>query len=378
MDELRMVRELLGEPAPPRPEVTASARARLTGPDTSRRTRRRRFPVTIVAPVGAAAAVTAVAVLLASLPHRTAAPDGRVTGGPAGAGGLTPARYWVQRGLVGNYLRVGQAGNRYVVLESVAVQLWTPVSKLASPSISQALSVRPASPADQRAWRAAGSPTVWNGTGQDTGIASPQGDSDGSLRPLKAGQGTLVTGGVGYGIAGFYWFGRQLSVRQLAALTTSPATLKQLLYKQYTSEGGGSGGFGSFLISALPPLMALPVSTALRSAMYRVLADLPGVLDLGQRSDVTGQRGVALAVDGRFSGCGNQISLNSGSGTRATFSSCGVQQILIVNPATWLPVAEELRYTSLPPGQSWSGPDGLFSYEVFGTSYWTRANPPVT
>jgi hypothetical protein len=41
------------------------------------------------------------------------------------------------------------------------------------------------------------------------------------------------------------------------------------------------------------------------------------------------------------------------------------------------PVAEELRYTSLPPGQSWPAPGGLFSYELFGAGYWTNANPPV-
>lgn len=41
-----------------------------------------------------------------------------------------------------------------------------------------------------------------------------------------------------------------------------------------------------------------------------------------------------------------------------------------------MPLAEELRYASLPSGDSWSAPDGLFSYELFGTPYWTNQDLP--
>jgi hypothetical protein len=380
MDELQLVRDLFDEPALPRPEVTIAARARLTGGDTRPRTARprtawpragRRFSVPVAAPIGAAAAVTAVAVVLALLPHGPSAPTG---GAPASGGPLTTGRYWVQPGVVGNYLRVGSAGDRYVVLERVAVQRWTPLSKLVSPAVEQPLSVTPASPADMLAWRAAGSPAVWTDTGQDTSIASPQGYTEGFSFPLKAGHGKPTAAGVTFGTGGFYWFGRQLSARQLHSLSASPAALKQLLYKQFETEGP-DGSFASYLVSALPPLMSLPVTTSVRSALYQVLARLPGVEQL---SSLDGKRVTALAVTGHYTSCGSQISLDSGSGLRATFSSCGVQQVLIVSPATWLPVEEELRYTSLPPGQSWSAPDGLFSYELFGTSYWTSAKPPVT
>jgi hypothetical protein len=383
MDELQMVRELFAEPAPPRPEVTAAARARLTGSDARSRAGRygrprgwRHFPVTVAAPVGAAAAVTAVAIVLASLPHAPSAPGGGVTSGPAQAGQLESGRYWVQPGVVGNYLRVASAGDRYVVLEKVAVQQWTPQSKLASPSIEQPLSVQPASPADEAAWRAAGSPTVWTDVGQDVSIASPQGFTNGFSFPLKAGRGKPAASEVGYGSAGFYVFGKQLSARQLLALTANPATLKRFLYQQYKS-GGWRGGFGSYLVSALPPLLTLPVTTQVRSALLHVLTSLPGTRNLGRTRGVVGLPGIGVAVDEKWSSCGNDISLESGSGLRPTFSSCGVQQILIVNPVTWLPIAEELRYTSLPPGQSWSAPAGMFSYELFGAGYWTNANPPV-
>ena len=47
-----------------------------------------------------------------------------------------------------------------------------------------------------------------------------------------------------------------------------------------------------------------------------------------------------------------------------------------MNPATGLPLAEELRYAALPPGQTWSAPDGLFSYEIYGSGHWTYTSPP--
>lgn len=65
-------------------------------------------------------------------------------------------------------------------------------------------------------------------------------------------------------------------------------------------------------------------------------------------------------------------------GTGAVFSSCTTQEILIINPAAGLPLAEELRYVGLPRGQHWTAPDGLFSYELFGQSHWTNDNPPAT
>jgi len=386
MDELEMIRELFAEPEPPRPAVVSSARARLTGkyaPGLSRP----RFRVSIAAPVAAAAVVTAVAVVLASLPHGPAAPAGQAGGASSAASDpaaapsspvtLASGRYWVQAGVVGNYLRVGQPGHRYVMLEKVAVQSWWAQSvKLTSPSLSQPLSVTPATAADQEAWRAAGAPAVWASVGQDTTLANPQGFTGGFSYPLKAGAGKLVAGAVGYGIGGFFVFGRPYSARQLLALPASPAALKQRLIKQEKSDKW-DGSFASYLSSTLPGLMTLPVSAAVRHALYQVLASQPGVRDLGQVSDVAGQRGTGLAVTGHWSGCGNEIAITkAGSGPAPTFASCAVQQILIVNPATWIPVAEELRYTALPPGQSWSPLGGMFSYELFKAGYWTNANPP--
>jgi hypothetical protein len=90
---------------------------------------------------------------------------------------------------------------------------------------------------------------------------------------------------------------------------------------------------------------------------------------------VSGRQGVAVGYTGRYADCGNGLPLNGTGLYRVLFTSCSVQQVLVIDPATGLPQAEELRYAQLPPGQKWA-PGGLFSYEIFGQSHWTNHNVP--
>ena len=57
------------------------------------------------------------------------------------------------------------------------------------------------------------------------------------------------------------------------------------------------------------------------------------------------------------------------------FPYCVVQQRLVIDPSTDLPMAQELRYQDLPAGQKWLAPDGLFSFEIYGTPKWTNTLP---
>jgi hypothetical protein len=127
-----------------------------------------------------------------------------------------------------------------------------------------------------------------------------------------------------------------------------------------------------------PALLTLPVTPAVRAALYRMLAGLPGVRSLGPVTDAGGRAGVAVALSGRYSGCGQESALHSGGGTeeRPTFASCVVEQRLVIDPASGMPLAQELRYAGLPPGQHWSAPDGLFSFRLFRAAGWTGASPP--
>ena len=415
MDELLLVRDFFGDPAPPDPIVVAAAKARLAAgePPAARprarwpRGRLARFGLPAVAVAVAAAIVAAVLVQGPAPARRPAAPAGsRQAGGlaifqlPAGAvvGGTAgseqdvllmaartaasaplsrPARYYVTPGLVGNFMRVGPAGNRYTVLEVVDRQYWAATNpRDGSPDMSQALYVRLASPADEAAWRRDGSPRVWKSTGQEAALATPTGTSEGWLLPLSAARGKLTAMTAAYGSQPFNVGSKALSLRQLRALPADPARLKTLLSAGW-SPAWGLGSATSYLFQTVPAVLEMPVTPAVRAALYRLLAGLPGVRSLGTVTDVAGQQGVAVAHTEKYTGCGRQIGLTSTETTSgAMFSWCTVQQILIIGPGDGMPLAEELRYTQLPPGQHWSAPDGLFSYEVFGTPYWTGRDRP--
>lgn len=426
MDELQLVRDFYGTPPPPSEDTVASARALLAGQVPS--VARRRI-VRYGAPATAVAAAAAVAVALAvqspaqntaarkvaapSTLHRSAPGSGssapspaasglRVFSLPAGAAVGTPSgsarvtlqaaaaevasapqpttgRYYVTDGTVGRFLREGPASNPYVVLDLAFAENWAARSpKDGSPQFGQQLSVQLASPADRAAWQRDGSPTVWPDTPQYLGLLPVAGID----RPLTTARGKLVSIGATYGGQQFQVGTQNLTLRQLHALPADPARLKTLLLK------GSAPGYGSsiqdqisYLLQSVPEVLEMPVTPAVRAALYEMLAALPGMQNLGTVTDVGGQQGYAVGYTASYDhGCGGQIDLAKQAKGEdpftVTFPSCSSEQVLIIDPGTGMPLAYELRYASLPAGDSWSAPDGLLSYELFGTPYWTNHNRP--
>ena len=300
-----------------------------------------------------------------------------IAGAAAKAAAPAAGRYWVTPAVAGNFVEVGTPKNHYLVLEKVATQTWAAsAASDGSPSVEQPLGVQLASAADQAAWHRAGSPAQWSDAAQDTGLADPQGYANsGRLAPLSAGPGKQVVSTVNSGGPPFAVGNELLSLAQLRALPADPATLKAMLLQVWNS---GYGDAQAYLFEAMPPILRMPVTPAVRSALYQMLAGLPGMQSLGEVTDAAGQRGVAVAYTTKYTGCGGVLDLGGtgAAGFQTTFAYCTVQQILVMNPATGLPLAEELRYAKLPPGQSWSAPDGLFSYEIYTAGRWTNASPP--
>jgi hypothetical protein len=410
VDELQLVRDYFGEPPQPDPGVAAAAKARMFAGGSAVRRRFTRRPLAarrnslllrlgIPAVAAAAAAAVAAVLLQAPAPRVSREADGigvfQLPGDAAvgGSGGSAraillmaartaaqatqpaPERYYVTPGTVGNVLRVGPPGDRYLVLEVVGTQDWAATNRPeGSPDLSQARYVQAASPADKAAWRRDGSPRVWQHVGQETSVADPTATS-GWMRPLSTAPGRLAAGLVVYGAGPFVVGNRSFSLRQLQALPADPGKLQALLLAGW-SAGEGMGSSTSDLFQEVPRVLEMPVTPAVRSALYQLLASLPGVQSIGPITDVAGQQGVAVAYTARYTGCGRQFDPASSGNPPPLFASCTVQQVLIIGPDDGMPLAEELRYTQLPAGQHWSAPDGLFSYEVFGTPYWTNHDRP--
>jgi hypothetical protein len=284
-------------------------------------------------------------------------------------------RYWVNDAVVGNFIRVGRPGDRYEILEKTSIPDWTAsAAKARSLQFMQKLGVQLASAADRAPWRRAGSPTTWNVDPEIT-VADPQGGDMGFDGDLTARAGKLIDFGLetSSNNRNFAFGSAMLSIRQLQALPADPARLKKLILRG--AGNLGEGGADSYLFQDTPSLLTLTVTPAVRAALYRMLAGLPGVRRLGQVRDVAGQRGIAVALTDRFSPCGYH-GADGGDTEGWNFRSCVVQQRLVINPNTGLPLAQELRYVGLPKGQRWMTPDGLFSYQLFGANHWTNATPP--
>jgi hypothetical protein len=383
--------------------------------------RRRSLPVTAGAIAGTVAVVAAV-----SLTAGGTAPAARLSVFrlPAGAAGTAPGtaaggrrilltaasaaargesaqtgRYWVSPARVGNFIPVGHGDDHYLILEKATDDQYMASKPYgSSPEVVQQLSVQLASPADRAAWQRAGSPATWH-VDQEYGLATPQGPSEENLFAVRAGRDPLPWDiGATSASKPFAIGNTFLSARQLLALPAAPGPLRRLLLGG--GAGGWPGGVSSYLFQTVPMALDLPVTPAVRAALYHVLASLPGVRSAGQVRDVAGQLGPAVTLTGRYAPCGHYSAGRFvQTGTRWQrgitmqgkhirvkepvghtvggwmFSSCLVQQRLVINPASGLPMAQELRYVRLPVGHTWSAPGGLFSYEIFGTPHWTSALP---
>ena len=80
-------------------------------------------------------------------------------------------------------------------------------------------------------------------------------------------------------------------------LPTRPAALLRVLKRELKGEGGQTNA-ASLFNQISNGLLFNATSPALRSALYQVLAHLPGVELLGERRDPLGRRGVAIAIHG--------------------------------------------------------------------------------
>jgi hypothetical protein len=267
---------------------------------------------------------------------------------PAATTGL----YWrTQTTSLDNQL-TGSPGNPYIVQSRGRTDSWTARSaKTDSFAISQSLGAQPATPADIAAWRKDGSPKNFT-------IVVPKSDTQGKLdlpsAPGKPWRDKLngPDGSV------FALGGTNVTVAQLQALPTDPAALKKYLLGIFETPGNAGGDLPTkqnewlFRI-ATGIIWSMPVTPQTRAAAYRMLAALPGVQSLGTVQDSAGRSGPAVAVV-------------------ASWPTGTVQDRLVINQQTGLPLAEEYRQLSgghLPAGS-------LVNANIVDFAGWTNGTPP--
>lgn len=418
MDDLNAVRDLLSAP-PPSPQVTAEGRARLvasfaaqtTTPNpqknlhmaTQTRPRSRRSAAEAgrlrgalqtarwtalgAGLLGAVAAVTAVitsgtapgggpdSTTLAQPPSADAStgssarPDAKPSArqillAAAASVAKTSANgdYWVNH-VVGGSTQPDPSG-KYWLERTYSEQLWaSPEAGKPTWLITQFLGVKPATPEDEEAWRADGSPKTWTYPGRRITEGGRSFVTESLTITAAAGPREVRREDAG-GSLGMLTNGEPMTPDRLGKLPATPEGLRDYLeavIKKRAADGSvpplGQGQSADLWLydMGVHIIMRFPVSPKVRAAAYRMIASLPGVTAVGEVTDPLGRRGRAVSIPR----------------TTDTGESEGVDR-LVVDAETGLPLA--LEHTNAPD-PSRQGATGY--YEAVIETRWTDEKPDL-
>lgn len=249
---------------------------------------------------------------------------------PAGS-----STYWYVEEHIGSLHKV--PGKHYTVAARTEHRYWTAAAKNKQWSQSLDLGARPATKADEAAWKADGSPTSWNLEGETltyAGKGEIQHDAPG-------GTGDIVPMG-------------DIPLRVLATLPTDEQALRKRLFTLVDKDYNAPKEIldGIVVDTAVRLATTLPSTPALRAAAYRLLAAEPGVRSLGDVKDHTGRTGYAVALP----------------------SPHGPVEIrLIFDKSTGMPLGTETVATRSGDGVS---KGDLQDYTTITSMKWTEDAPP--
>ncbi|MEU0564681.1 CU044_5270 family protein [Nonomuraea sp. NPDC005983] len=370
-NELTAVRDLLSMPGPS-PDVVDSGRARLLGalavgvPREEPPRRSRWWAPVRNGLIGAtAAAALALAVALSSGSLVRISPD-PVVSGPAGptarqillaaasAMARTPSdgAYWRTRVVSGQLILSPDRG--YVLRRESTREIW--LSKQDGGRdrwTGRYLGAEPATPQDETAWRAAGSPSSWQYPADVSGLGRVP-----SKALVESAPGEPRTGPhrVGWRNADGILTKQLVSWKALRTIPSDPTRLRAFLVARIAREYGAYVGRemeAELRESCLEIISGLPVSPEVRSSAYQILASMPGMKAEGEVTDPLGRTGQALSYQVGHDG---QLS----------------DERFVIDPASGLPLAVETKSaTKLADGRDVE--TGTFTaYQEIG---WTDQAP---
>ncbi|MBE1587789.1 CU044_5270 family protein [Nonomuraea angiospora] len=306
MDELSLLARALPDAPPPSAEVVEKARLRLAAAQRKpvRPGRANRRGLAWGWTLGAAATTIAVVMAVVTLVSNVTAVPAPVLAPARGNDALLRladqiARlpdergdYW-RRPLLNNWLtRVQAGGETFNVLSSSRIDLWQPRDPGDPVQAEQWQQfVRPATEADERAWRAAGSPdTVQR-------VCTPgtrAGDCAKVRLRSKPSQCVYTRAAEPGGVLGDSRLG-ELTLADLAALPGDAEQLREKLrtYWKTRKDSQPKGSFEEFLATS-SALLELPVKPSVRAAALRLLAGLPTTKVRGSITDPLGRAGIEV------------------------------------------------------------------------------------
>ena len=345
----------------------------------------RRTPVRVRRVVASAASVTAVVsataivLMLTMVGSDTPGPRAAPIGPDGGAAivehepadsvllqmaGLAESRsqagtqnYWQVFTATGSLGVAGTGANSYLISQTShdVTSLGTRPGEQSFVVTGEDAAAGPAAPRDLRLWRTAGSAKTvevqeaglakYSGTPIESFAVSDTSPVD-TRETVAIGHGEPSTFQIGSGdyiaTVGGEWFG----YAGLQDLPDSASVLRSLLdkyYEQTYGNGGQAAGENlQWMFTQAADLITLPVPPAVRAAAYRLLAELPGIEDLGPASDAAGRSGLALALPTQNSGALGSVREEMLVNPQSD-SMLAIEQV-VVAPST------EARAAGLKPG----------------------------
>ncbi|MEV5893613.1 hypothetical protein [Nonomuraea fuscirosea] len=340
MDDYPAVRDLL--PAPPLPpEVERAGRDRLAAAFAQERVRRgrrsARWSALALGLAGAAAAAIVIANVAPAgvpVPHGAVAQaDGKrflLVAAASVAAMPDEGAWWGSTEVQGRQFH--EPGGRYVLRESESVETWIPADPEGLTWYRQTPhGIKPATPQDEAAWIADGSPSSWT-FGKPTEIVR-----SGVVRSKPRERQTWSSEDWDFRIL---TAGKPLT--KMSEVPDTPEGLKALFAADDRTT----------IDTAARLLFFAPVTSRTRAAAYQLLASVPGVTAAGQVTDVLGRGGQAVEYDS------SEFAPPAYRGPTRTR--------LVIDPASGSPLSLEVR----------SAADGmLLTYTAIQDSRWADANP---
>ncbi|XVQ10736.1 hypothetical protein ACQP1W_50975 [Spirillospora sp. CA-255316] len=395
MNEMKMVRDLLAEPAPPSDRATDAALEALEaeiagrGPRRRVRTRPRLVGRMQLGLTGLVAAGAAAAVAVATLGGGgTAVPQPEEAGGTSARSILLAAaeqaakeptgRYWRVQTVDGWAYRIGGAGADGYTMMGYSSQWdrWTARSDTDDDVLYQRdLGARPLTPADERAWRKAGAPKtvrVWSNDhwatlstvpGKTYGVGPGTWEEERTTPAEKKRAAKqrdelcsrLRKDGKPVAKERCRAINKKLPGRSVT-VADDPSKIEELLYATGIRPRERNAAAD---LMAGSRLLTDPATPEVRAAVFRHLAGVSGVRTIGSVTDDRGRTGIGLAA---------RSSMREGSGTVFDYQ-------LVLDPKTYRVLVG--RQVVVRPGGSMKGmrPGDVLTRKLFLGAGWTNESP---
>ncbi|MEJ3749227.1 CU044_5270 family protein [Actinomycetes bacterium KLBMP 9797] len=261
----------------------------------------------------------------------------------------TSGRYLVIADVQSDLQTVGPASRPYEVRRQTGTERWYPTGPDGTATmIYQSLGAKPASPEDEAAWRADGSPAEWT-------LALPK-DLPAGTKPIVISAAPGPKGSVKDRLPEPGLDAGWLPQREMAALPTEPAALRRRLLDRWQAYSGDSLSDFDLFTVGMGIVQNQKLSPGIRAAAYRMLADVDGATTIGRVTDQTGRSGMAVGFARK--GDGGHWS----------------QSRLIIDPRTGQVLADESW--DLGPGKAPAATGKLLSYTLVTSVRYTDEEPP--